>query len=161
MIVIRRAAAGDASLLAQMLAVAADWRRPNPRRATEVLAEPALGHYVSEWPRDGDIGFVAEDGTMPVGAAWWRFFSRDDPGYGYIDDSTPELSIAVVASARRRGIGTQLLQALIDEAQRSAVPAISLSVDPDNRAASLYRRLGFEERFRTRGSVTMSYLLTR
>ena len=161
MIVIRRATAEDASFLAEMLAVAADWRRPDPRRATEVLAEPALAHYVSDWPRDGDVGFVAEDGMMPIGAAWWRFFSSHDPGYGYIDEFTPELSIAVVEGARQRGAGTQLLQALIAEARRTDVPAISLSVESDNRAASLYRRLGFEERFHTGGSITMSLRLVR
>ena len=54
----------------------------------EVLAEPALARYVKDWPRDGDFGLVAEDATRPVGAAWWRTFSKLDPGYGFIDEFT-------------------------------------------------------------------------
>ncbi len=155
-VVIRRATVEDAGFLHKMLAVAADWRRETPRPAAEVLADPALARYVIDWPRDGDVGFVAEEGTARVGAAWWRMFSKLDPGYGFIDEFTPELSIGVLHSARSRGIGTQLLQALIQEAQRSAVPALSLSVESDNWAASLYRRLGFVESFHIGGSITMA-----
>ena len=158
-IVIRRAVAGDAPFLHEMLAVAADWRRGTPRPTAEVLADPALAHYVTDWPRNGDVGFIAYEGSNPVGAAWWRTFSTLDPGYGFIDEFTPELSIAVLPSARQRGVGTQLLQAIIDEAKRSALPALSLSVEPDNPAASLYRRLGFEEQCHTGGSITMALQL--
>ena len=108
----------------------------------EVLAEPAFARYVADWPRDGDVGLIAEEGTIPVGAVWWRMFTQRDPGYGFVDEYTPELSIGVLYRGRRRGVGTRLLHALIAEAQRSALPALSLSVEPDNPAASLYRRLG-------------------
>jgi ribosomal protein S18 acetylase RimI-like enzyme len=157
-IVIRRATAQDASFLHEMLAVAADWRRRAPRPTTEVLAEPALARYVTDWPREGDVGFVAEE-AVTVGAAWWRTFDTLDPGYGFVDEFTPELSIGVLSSARRRGIGTELLHALIDEAGRSALPALSLSVEPDNPATSLYRRLGFHELRRAGGSITMARLI--
>ena len=160
MIGIRRATAEDTSFLSEVLAVAADWRREAPRLMTVVLAEPALARYVTDWPREGDVGFIAEDATIAVGAAWWRMFTSRDPGYGFIDEFTPELSIGVLYRARRRGIGTRLLHALIDEAQRSALPALSLSVEPDNPAASWYRRLGFEEVSRAGGSVTMALRLT-
>jgi ribosomal protein S18 acetylase RimI-like enzyme len=40
---------------------------------------------------------------------WSRCFTRDEPGYGFIDESIPELSIAVATDARGRGIGTALL----------------------------------------------------
>ena len=100
-IVIRRAVAGDAPFLHEMLAVAADWRRGTRRPTTEVFADPALAHYVTDWPRNGDVGFIAYEGSNPVGAAWRRTFSTLDPGYGFIDEFTPELSIAVLSSARR------------------------------------------------------------
>jgi ribosomal protein S18 acetylase RimI-like enzyme len=158
---IRRASAEDATFLSEVLAVAADWRREVPRPTIEVLAEPALARYVTDWPRDGDVGFIADDGTIPVGAAWWRTFTSLDPGYGFIDEFTPEVSIGVLYRARRRGVGTRLLHALIDEAQRSALPALSLSVEPDNPAASLYRHFGFDEVSRTGGSLTMALRLTR
>jgi ribosomal protein S18 acetylase RimI-like enzyme len=158
---IRRASGEDASFLHEMLAVAADWRREAPRPTMEVLAEPAFARYVADWPRDGDLGLIAEEGTIPVGAAWWRTFTQRDPGYGFVDEYTPELSIGVLYRARRRGVGTRLLHTLIDEAQRSALPGLSLSVEPDNPAASLYRRLGFEELSRRGGSITMAFQLIR
>ena len=157
---IRRASVEDALFLSEVLVVAADWWREAPRLTMEVLAEPALARYVTDWPRQGDVGFIADDKTIPVGAAWWRKFTSLDPGYGFIDEFTPELSIGVLYRARRRGIGTRLLHALIDEAQRSALPALSLSVEPGNPAASLYRRLGFEEVSRSDGSITMALRLT-
>ena len=93
---IRRATAEDASFLHEMLAVAADWRREAPRPTMEVLAEPAFARYVADWPRDGDLGLIAEEGTIPVGAVWWRTFTQRDPGYGFVDEYTPELSIGVL-----------------------------------------------------------------
>ena len=135
--------------------MAADWRPDAAvRSVAEIMAEPALAHYVAGWPVEGDVGFVAE-GERPVGAAWWRFFSQSDPGYGFVDDRTPEVSIGLVADARRRGIGTALLEALIEEAIGRALPALSLSVEPDNPAMALYQRLGFVAVGRVGGSVTM------
>lgn len=123
------------------------------------MAIPQLAHYVADWPRGGDLGFVAEDGAMDVGAAWWRLFTEQDRGYGFVDEETPELAIGVVHGARGRGVGTLLLRALIDEAQRSALPALSLSVEVDNPAASLYERLGFETVGGDGGALTMVFSL--
>ncbi|MGI8793200.1 MAG: GNAT family N-acetyltransferase [Acidimicrobiales bacterium] len=86
---------------------------------------------------------------------WWRFFSDHDPGYGFVDGATPEVSIGVVADARGQGCGTLLLRALIEEARRKAVPALSLSVEVDNPAGALYERLGFVTIGRVGGSLTM------
>lgn len=72
---IRHAIPEDDGFLKEMLTVAADWRRPDARvrSVAEIMAEPALAHYVAGWPAEGDVGFVAED-ERPVGAVWWRFF---------------------------------------------------------------------------------------
>ena len=35
-----------------------------------------------------------------AGAAWFRLFRRDAPGYGFVNEETPELSISVVPSRR-------------------------------------------------------------
>jgi ribosomal protein S18 acetylase RimI-like enzyme len=138
-----------------MLAIAADWRPgTRVRSVKEIMADPALAHYVADWPADEDVGFVAEDGS-PVGAAWSRLFPEHDPGYGFVDAATPEVSIGVVDEARGRGLGTLLLAALIAEVRRRALPALSLSVEPDNPAASLYQRLGFVTVSRVGGSLTM------
>ena len=155
MSLIRRASPEDAAFLQEMLAVAADWRPDaGVRSAAEIMGVPALARYLAGWPAERDVGFVAEEGR-PLGAAWWRFFPEQDPGYGFVDEATPEVSIGVVEEARGRGLGTLLLQTLISEAQRRVLPALSLSVEPDNPAASLYQRLGFETVGRAGGSLTM------
>ena len=152
---IRRATAEDGAFLQEMLAVAADWRPDTRGRSVaELMGKPALAHYVAGWPADGDVGFVVED-NRPAGATWWRFFPEHDPGYGFVDDATPEVAIGIVAGARRQGLGTLLLEALIEEARRRALPALSLSVEPDNPAAALYHRFGFVTVARVGGSLTM------
>lgn len=152
---IRYATAEDDAFLKEMLTVAADWRPgASVRSVAEIMAEPALAHYVAGWPAGGDVGFVVED-ERPVGAAWWRFFPQHDPGYGFVNDRTPEVSIGLVADARGQGFGTLLLEALIKEALRRALPALSLSVEPDNPAMALYERLGFATVGRLGGSLTM------
>jgi GNAT superfamily N-acetyltransferase len=160
MATIRRATAEDAPVLHQVLAIAADWRRDaQVRPVAEVMADPALAHYVVGWPAPRDVGFVVDD-DRPVGAAWWRFFSEQDPGFGFVDTATPEISIGVTPGSRRRGYGTALLEALIDEARRLGIPALSLSVETDNPARSLYQRLGFVTHGHTVGSLTMTLKLT-
>lgn len=153
--IIRHATPADGAFLQEMLAIAADWRPgAHVRSVAELMGEPALAHYVAGWPADGDVGFVVEDGH-PVGATWWRFFPEHDPGYGFVDDATPEVSIGIIAEARGQGFGTLLLEALIEEGRRRALPALSLSVEPDNPAAALYQRLGFVTVSRVGGSLTM------
>lgn len=135
----------DRRFLAAMLYEAAAWR-PGPRPApAEVLAEPANARYVAGWGRAGDFGLVAvaEDGER-LGAAWYRLFSATEPGYGFVDEETPEVSIAVRPGSRRRGIGTALLGELSAHAAQAGFSALSLSVEVDNPAGRLYRRLGFE-----------------
>lgn len=110
----------------------------------EIVREPALAQYVSEWGRAGDSGLMAvEEATgKPVGAVWLRQFTQLSPAYGYLDDTTPELSIALLPEYRGRGVGSQLLERMFDEA-RQQHPALSLSVSRDNPARRLYERFGF------------------
>ena len=93
--------------------------------------------------RRGDCGSRSRH-QQPIGAAWVRLLVGDQQGYGYVDDATPELTMALLPAYRGRGIGRQLLEQLF-EAGRGLYPAISLSVWPDNQPAyQLYQRLGFE-----------------
>ena len=105
--------------------------------------EHATYRYVNAWGRPGDAGVIALDGGFPVGAAWYRLFRADEPGYGFVDERTPELAIAVVPNRRGRGLGREMLTALIERARRDGHPALSLSVEHDNPAVGLYEALGF------------------
>lgn len=115
--------------------------KPLPK---EIIYLPELVKYVEAW-QTSDIGFVAvlESSLLPIGAVWIRLFNSQNPGYGYINDKTPELSIAVLPEYRKQGIGTQLIIHLLDNI-KNVYPAISLSVSLSNPALQLYQRLGFE-----------------
>jgi ribosomal protein S18 acetylase RimI-like enzyme len=119
--------------------------------ADEGVADPGalrdhvvLARYVEGWGRSTDLGVVAvDDGTGDrVGAAWVRLLTGDSQGFGYVDDDTPELAIAVLPAHRGRGVGQRLLAELL-EAARGRFRAVSLSVRADNPARRLYERTGF------------------
>lgn len=120
----------------------------------DILHRPELSRYVEGWGAPDDIGFVAKTGGRPVGAAWLRLLIADGHGYGYVDDKTPELSMAVALDYRGQGIGTRLLARLMEEAA-GRYPAVSLSVAADNPAVRLYERFGFMELDNDGGSLTM------
>lgn len=156
-IALRAAEPSDRSFLEEMTAVAADWRNPVPMPGEQMLSVPELAHYIVGWPALGDVGIVAEDiqTGRPVGAAWWRWFPDDDPGYGFVDSATPELAIGVIAEARGRGVGTALLHALLDVARERGPAQVSLSVELDNPSRRIYQRAGFRDVSEADGAATM------
>lgn len=122
----------------------------------EIVHLPELARYVESWGREGDCGFLASDRTtgQSIGAVWLRLLVEENKGYGYVDDNTPELSIAVLLGYRGQGVGPQLLTHLFaSECGRSS---ISLSVSVDNPAVRLYERFGFEIVSRSDESLTMN-----
>jgi GNAT superfamily N-acetyltransferase len=143
---IRPAAKDDVGFLKEMLYEAARWNPDWPREPIEeVLEEPILRRYHEGWGREGDGGVVAELDGVPVGAAWYRVFPAEAPGYGFVDDKTPELSIAVVPLHRRKGIGGALLRSCLVQAREEGFQALSLSVAVHNRSRMMYQRAGFEK----------------
>jgi GNAT superfamily N-acetyltransferase len=143
-VTIRDAGPSDDEFLRRMLYEAASWNPDWPREPMEdVLAEPVLARFHEGWGRAGDDGVIAELDGEPVGAAWSRLFKADAPGYGFVDEQTPELGLAVVPLHRRAGIGTKLLDALIERARQEGYPALSLSVAVANRSRMMYQRRGF------------------
>lgn len=125
-----------------------------------LVGDLPVSRYVDRWGRPGDTAVVGLEGATPVGAAWFRFYRADEPGFGFIDEQTPELSIAVVPSRRHHGYGSTLLKELLTRAREAGCRSISLSVDRDNPAIGLYRRFGFEEVASSDNNVTMRAELT-
>ena len=152
----RPAEATDLEVLRDMLFYAARWRpgQENDSKAS-VLSDDHVARYVDGWGRPGDMGFIAEEHGQPVGAAWIRVFTRERPGYGFLDTTNPELSIAVVPARRGSGIGLALLTATLAAARHAGHPAVGLSVEADNPAKRLYERVGFKTVGRVGGSWTM------
>jgi ribosomal protein S18 acetylase RimI-like enzyme len=151
--VIRRGGRSDVRFLRDMLRHAYYWREREPGE------EPGpVALYVKGWGRPGDTALIAVEDGFPVGAAWYRLFRRDRPGYGFVDEETPELAIAVVPSRRGRGIGDALLKALSERAAADGYRSLSLAVERDNDELVDYyeSRHGFERAGEDgRGSITM------
>jgi ribosomal protein S18 acetylase RimI-like enzyme len=126
----------------------------------EIVRQPEISRYVAGWGRADDAGFVAllEESFEPVGAVWIRLLKGADKGYGYVDDATPELTIALRPAARGQGVGTQLLLSML-AAARDKYSALSLSVSVENPARRLYQRLGFETVEQTGAALTMKLKL--
>ncbi len=151
---IRRGNRQDVRFLRDMLRHAFYWR------AGGGVEDESLWRYVAGWGRRGDTAVIALEGGFPVGAAWYRLFSHDEPGFGFVDEQTPEVSIAVVPSRRGRGIGSELLDALVDVAREQGYEGLSLSVADDSPAMHVFAKHGFEKVAQTDGAWTMRLALS-
>ena len=153
-ITVRASQKSDEPFLWAMLYQALYVPEGEPPLPREIVQQPELSQYVREWGQPDDVGLIALAGEKPVGAVWLRLIKA----YGYVDDQTPELSIAVLPEFRGKGLGTRLMQELL-AAVKGHYAAISLSVSVDNPALRLYQRLGFEIVVMHGNSVTMKLTL--
>jgi GNAT superfamily N-acetyltransferase len=143
---IRDATSDDLPFLERMWHTAAFWQPEVFVLSVEDARRiPEIARYLVDLTRPGDVALVATEDGVQLGAAWYRLFSSDEPGYGFIDEATPELGIAVDAAARRRGVATSLLEALIERARSEGSPALSLSVNAGNPSRRIYVRCGFTD----------------
>jgi len=146
--VFRLSARADPAFLTEMLYEAVYWHDDGAEERPPLdglLANDEIARYVAGWGRPGDVALSALDRRdEPVGAAWYRRFPANAPGYGYVADDIPEISIGLYPEFRGQRVGSLLLGALIARASRDGERALSLSVGRENPAKRLYARLGFE-----------------
>jgi phosphinothricin acetyltransferase len=91
--------------------------------------------------QSGFVVLAARRGPELVGFATYGPF-RDFPGYS----QTVELTIHTAAGHRGRGIGTKLLEALIERARDARLHVMVAGVDAGNLGSiRLHERLGFTE----------------
>jgi GNAT superfamily N-acetyltransferase len=135
----------DARFLRDMVRHAYHWRMGDP--------DLPVFRYVQNWGRPGDSGVVASAGPNAYGAAWYRLFPASAPGFGFVDEETPEVTIAVVPSHRGKGTGGELLEALLERARAEGFSRLSLSAEPGQ--TGFYEKHGFRELRREDGTVTM------
>ncbi|WP_145326637.1 GNAT family N-acetyltransferase [Paenibacillus xylanexedens] len=146
----------DIPFLWEMLYASLHTREGDEPLQLESIHTPELSKYVEDWGREGDFGYVAVDQHgKRLGSITLRFYTDQNAGYGYVNAATPEMGMAVIEDARGIGVGSLLLRTALDEAKRRGIEAISLSVDPDNEAIRLYKRMGFVEKGLCGTSVTM------
>ena len=145
-VTLRPATAADETFLWSMLFEASHSADDGRHSADDLRDVPELACYVEGWGRPTDLGIVATEGPAPgageLGAAWVRLLTGDQAGYGYVDDETPELAIAVAPGRRAAGVGAVMLEGLLVGA-RGRFPGVCLSVRADNPARWLYERAGF------------------
>ena len=105
-----------------------------------IIEQPQLQLYISEWGKKDDSCLVAEVNNKIVGAVWTRIM--DD--YGHIDNKTPSFAIALYKEYRGMGIGTELMKRILSILRENGYEKVSLSVQKVNYAYKMYLKLGFE-----------------
>ena len=134
---IRQLTAKDEPILWEMLyqGLASPGKKELPAR--DIVHRPEFAHYVEDWGRAGDTGFVAhnkKDETL-LGAVWLRKMIGKT-------DSPPELALVVTPEHRRHGIGTALLTQLVRANPEEST--ILLSFVAGKPVLRLYERFGFK-----------------
>lgn len=140
----REIKAVENKFLREMLYEAIYFPDENQKLPKSVVFEPHLSKYVDNFGRRGDFAFVLIIENDLVGAIWARLFSETDKSYGFVDEETPELSMAITEDYRNQGFGSRLIEKLFEKLKASGFEKVSLSVDKQNRAVNLYRKCGFE-----------------
>lgn len=144
MIEFRDLRASDQSVLWDWLHIALWDPPPAGLRPREVLDDPGVRIYAEDWGQPTDIGVVAVVDGSDAGACWMRVLP-EGVGLASIDETTPQLGIALEPPYQRRGLGEPLMREALGRAWRAGREQVSLTVHPENPAIPLYERCGFEK----------------
>ena len=110
-----------------------------------IIKTPKINVYIKDFGKQkDDYCLVADLNGKIVGAVWVRILASEIKGYGNIDDTTPEFAISLFKEYRNQGIGTRLMTEMIDYLRKNGYEKTSLSVDKENYAVKMYKKLGFE-----------------
>ncbi len=106
----------------------------SPERDAKAAADPIVPPRLRDRIRSGlMVIYVAEDDDGPIASG----------AHQPVDDVTEIVGVATLPSARRRGLGTAITAALIEDARTAGLGTIFLSAAGDD-VARIYERLGFE-----------------
>ena len=107
----------------------------------DIIYQPDLQVYVKDFGgQKGDVCYVAECEGKIIGAVWVRIMND----YGHVSDDMPSLAISLLPEYRNNGIGTALMKKMLSSLRESGYKGVSLSVQKQNYACSMYRKLGFK-----------------
>lgn len=142
---IRKLEIAEFGLLEDMLYEAIFQSDENNLIPREVVNAPEVRVYIDNFGRQkDDYCLVADFNGKIVGAVWVRILAGKIKGFGYIDDKTPEFAISLFEEYRGRGIGTELMRKMIEYLKNKGYSQTSLSVQKENYAVNLYKKLGFK-----------------
>ena len=107
----------------------------------DIIEKPELRIYYEDFGKDtADHCLVAEDKGKVIGAVWTRIMND----YGHIDDKTPSFAISLYREYRGRGIGTKLMQEMLNLLKEKGYKRASLAVQKANYAVRMYKKVGFK-----------------
>jgi GNAT superfamily N-acetyltransferase len=92
--------------------------------------------------KNSDVGIYALTDNDLSGAAWIRLYKESDAISGYVNDMTPVLIIGIMPDARNMGVGSLIMEQLLQEAA-VMYDQISVCVQSNSREVKFYERLGF------------------
>jgi ribosomal protein S18 acetylase RimI-like enzyme len=115
---------------------------PAGLRPIEVLQSPGVRIYAENWGQTSDVGVVAQVDGQDAGACWMRLLPLG-VGLASVDETTPQLGIALEPEFQRRGYGRPLMLEALAAAGRAGHKQVSLTVHPENPAQLMYEHCGF------------------
>lgn len=106
-----------------------------------IIEKPELQVYIKDFgKKKDDYCFCADIDGKVIGAVWVRNIND----YGTIDNDTVEFAISVFDEYQKRGIGTALMNKMIEHLEKLNYPKASLAVQKENYAVRMYQKVGFE-----------------
>lgn len=104
---------------------------------------PLFNIYTNDYGfKSSDVGIYSQTNNAVSGAAWVRLYKESDSVSGFVDDVTPVLIAGVIPDFRGIGIGSLVMEQLLQEAA-VLYEKISVSLHANSRAINFYERFGF------------------
>lgn len=135
----------ETGILEDLLYEAIFRKEGEPLFPREIIKSLEINVFIAEFgSRKDDHCFVAELDNKVIGAVWVRILNGKVKGYGNIDDTTPEFAISLFKEYRSKGYGTMMMKKMLNYLKSEGYIQVSLSVDKENYAVNMYKKLGFE-----------------
>lgn len=107
----------------------------------EIIQLPELQVYITDFgKKPDDICFLAEADRKVAGAVWVRVMED----YGHLEEGVPSFAISLYKEYRNLGIGTALMERMLQELAQRGYEKASLAVQKANYAVRMYQKVGFE-----------------
>lgn len=107
----------------------------------EIIKSPEIYMYVKNFGKEKeDYCLCTEIENKIVGAVW----VRNIQGFGSIDSTTPEFAISLYKEFRGYGIGTEMMNRMLEYLKNTGYSKTSLAVQKDNYALKMYLSVGFQ-----------------